>query len=544
MILHFEHRRSPRLLWRRTFVMAPLACLTTLVSGCRAPETLSDPGTLKLMSANDHRAITPLWNSEEQHLVFLNLFHGGHPGVGGEDGVPAGVEGRLAKRWERTPDGRTWTYHLRTDVRWHDGVPVTAWDIEFTWALWEHPTVLRAAPGDQTLTVLDDSTFTVTYKRPGRAVPTSYTYLPRHLLKDLNPEKIDEWEFWDHPVGNGPYRYVRHEPGVFVELEANPDYYLGKPEIDRVILKLGGGNSVVELRAGNVDIVNFSESSALAAELDRDSRFRAVYSVRPRALGILWNQNNPLFQDVRVREALSLGVDRRELARAAFIPDEMSVTDVPVNESQRMTGDYPDPLPYDPDRARRLLAEAGWTDRDGDGWIDRDGVPFRFELLPWGFPDALVLLQAQYRRLGIQMELAQVSTDVFDTRFPEGSWDAALYQPFAHPLRYFDAGFRGIADGTPVETPDFGYENPELTRLARLWQSSFTADGDSLSRRFSEIMREDFPITGLISLVRVQVVHSRLRARDDQFGPGHAFEMWIDEDWEAGLPSNDQGGGR
>ena len=128
------------------------------------------------------------------------------------------------------------------------------------------------------------------------------------------------------------------------------------------------------------------------------------------------------------------------------------------------------------------------------------------------------------------MDIAQVTHEAFDARFPEGSWDAALYPPFAHPIRYFASRLRETGDGEPGEIPDFGYENPELEEMARLFQSSFDPDlGVSLNRRFWEILREDFPITGLISLVAVDVVHSRLRGPDDLFDdPG---EMWIDEDW-------------
>jgi peptide/nickel transport system substrate-binding protein len=501
-----------------------LMLVSALGAGCEPPDTSPEPDTLTLMGTRNHLWITPLAvNTEEQRLVFLPLFHFGHPGTGGVNGVDPGLEGRLVKSWERTPDNRTWTYHLRTDVRWHDGVPVTARDIEFSMALWEHPAVLRAIPGDRTFTLLDDSTFSITYHRPTTGADVYQTFLPRHLLADLDPEAIEEWEFWDHPVGNGPYRYVRHVPGEFVELEANPDYYLGKPRIERLILRLGGGDPVVELKAGHVDIVDLTASPAVAADLDREARFRAVYDIGGRAQSILWNQHNPLFADVRVREALSTGLDRRELARAGFIPDDVRVTDLPLRNNQLIAGDYPDFLPYDPDRARELLAEAGWTDTDGDGWLDRDGVPFHFELLPWRAGDIWVLVQAQYRRLGIRMDIASIATEAFPNRFQEGDWDAAYYQPFAPPLSLLFDPNRA--------PPDFGYENAEIDEMLRVLGTSYTVDRDSVNRRFWEILRRDFPFTGLVSLVYVRVVHSRLRSRDNRFGTSHVDEMWIEEDW-------------
>ena len=139
-----------------TATVATLAAVAAMGSGCTPRDSEQDPYTLNIPTSGDYKVTSPYFGYLEMHLLFLPLFHGYHSGVGGENGVEGGVEGRLVKSWERTPDNKTWTYHLRTDVRWHDGVPVTAWDIEFTWALWEHPAILKAAPGARTVTVLDD----------------------------------------------------------------------------------------------------------------------------------------------------------------------------------------------------------------------------------------------------------------------------------------------------------------------------------------------------------------------------------------------------
>ncbi|MEJ2238852.1 MAG: ABC transporter substrate-binding protein, partial [Gemmatimonadales bacterium] len=133
-------------------------------------------------------------------LLFLEL---ATPNARGE------LEGRLAERWEPLPDHRSWMIHLRQGVRWHDGVPVTAHDVKFTVDLWNHPDVLYVENPIESVEVLDDTTFIMTYK-PGNAWHTYWypgywtVFYPRHLLEHLDPAEFDEWEFWERPVGNGP----------------------------------------------------------------------------------------------------------------------------------------------------------------------------------------------------------------------------------------------------------------------------------------------------------------------------------------------------
>ncbi|MHC4489773.1 MAG: ABC transporter substrate-binding protein, partial [Planctomycetota bacterium] len=102
-------------------------------------------------------------------------------------------------------------------------------------------------------------------------------YYPKHLLENLDPKEFTSWKFWTEPVGNGPYRYVRHVPRTMIELEANPDYYRGKPKIERLVLKFGG-YPLTELMSGNVDCIDISSLEAI--KLADDPRFR-VYQAYP-----------------------------------------------------------------------------------------------------------------------------------------------------------------------------------------------------------------------------------------------------------------------
>ena len=230
--------------------------------------------TITILYPIDERGLGPMGGEASQFLVFLPLVIRNHDGQ---------LEGRLARRWEHSPDYREWTIHLRTDVRWHDGVAVTAHDIKFTLDLFKHPEVHWALPDAYTVTILNDSTYTINYKRaPGRPLdyhgtPLAYwtVYYPKHLLENLDPKEFRNWEFWKHPVGNGPYRYLRTVPKTLIEVEANPDYYRGVPKIERVILKFGLP-SLTELLSGNVDaLVNANRVDIL--KLAADPRFRIYH---------------------------------------------------------------------------------------------------------------------------------------------------------------------------------------------------------------------------------------------------------------------------
>jgi peptide/nickel transport system substrate-binding protein len=473
----------------RQWVALALLCL-----GACNPEGRPGPergSTVTILTYGDERLRN--WGMAGRQLVFLTL-------------VRDSTEAGLACGWDHEPGTRTWTYHLRSDVRWHDGVPVTAHDIAFTMDLFLHLAVTELMPGGMSYRVQDDSTITFTYDQiQGSAYPLDEwtVFFPRHLLEGLDPESFSEWEFWTRPVGNGPYRYVRHIPKVMVELEANPDFFAGPPAIEHVILRFGG-NALTELRAGNVDAM--ATYSGLSIEDLRvlDSRFKAYYSWDAgRRLAIFWNHRSPFFSDVRVRRALTLALDRRSLAAAQSYPDEVPLFDVPLSPGLLSSGDYLEPLPYDTAEAMRLLEEAGWRDLNGDGIRERDGVDFRFTLMAsLGYA---VQVREQYRRVGVLMDIHPIAPDVGRERLETGDFEAA-----------YDIQRNNWGGGLWAETPEecgWGYLDArmsELYRRSRLVEN--WVDGalqDSLYLGMAAIFRRDQPITFLLPEIRFAVAHER-----------------------------------
>lgn len=148
------------------------------------------------------------------HLVFLPMGYQGQ----------YGWQPLLAERYERSDDYKEWKFFLRKDIRWHDRALTTAHDVKFTMDLLKSPDVDDWRHRDFTIEVLDDYSLIIRYKDPTQ-YPWYQTFYPKHILEKLDPKEFWDWDFWRQPIGNGPYRYVRHVKGMMTELEVNSDFF-------------------------------------------------------------------------------------------------------------------------------------------------------------------------------------------------------------------------------------------------------------------------------------------------------------------------------
>lgn len=403
--------------------------------------------------------------------------------------------------WEHSTDYREWTYRLRPDVRWHDGRPVTMDDVEFTLRLHSRPDSPYWGPSlVEALTVHDEATFTV---RGLGWSDAAVSILPKHLVQSLDYQKFYDWDFWLRPVGNGPYRYVRHEPQTMVELEANPGYYKGKPRIARVVLKFAGPSRLTELLSGNVDAIE--TNPAQLPSIANDSRFRTFWELNPHGpWTIVWQNEHPLFREREVRRALSLAINRRELLQVLNLPSQCSLVDGLYTKRQFQRGDGTEPR-YDPAEARRLLDQAGWRQRNRDEMRERGGHDFHFTALTLAeFPGAetAVYLQDQLRRIGVNMELQHFERGVLLDRLKTGKFESIV-------------GFM-IDPESFGEPGGIGYRNAQMTNLVQVART--TADPDALDqayREMSELLRVDQPVAFLFRRAVPHVVHRRVQGLID-----------------------------
>jgi peptide/nickel transport system substrate-binding protein len=438
--------------------------------------------------------------------------------------------GCLVKEWKHSADFRTWTYTLHDNIKWHDGVPFTTQDVQFTWDIRRDPENPQELERYRTLNVIDDFTFAITFHERKEYDPTpnwNY-YLPKHIYEGKTSGEIyeDLQTLSQPPVGYGPYRYVRHLDKTMVELKANPDYFLGELKIDRVVIKYGG-EELTELLAGNVDIAVAPREVVL--KLADDPRFNYYYkAVNPR--GLFWNQNHFLFKDLRVRLALTLAIDRREIYRLYNIPDEIPIVDGTYTHRQILSGELPEPLPYDPEQAKKLFEEAGWKDMDGDGILDKGDRKFRFTvLLQTEALKAATLIQAHFKRQGIQMDIQTLARGPFWLRVEEGEFDAYMGS-FKGGIEYVEA----VLGRNPELNIDIGYASTEMENILDEYYEDWSLDSDEgVGYRLGEVFQRDIPVTFIYRFIHGRIVHRRIKGLSSPsriFPLCHMERLWIEED--------------
>jgi len=503
-----------------------LACtfiITLTVIGC-SRQDVANPSrraaTLTVLHSGDEREVFAPLRYPAQFLLFQSLVQYDERG----EVIPA-----LARGWQHSPDHRKWTFNLRTDVRWHDGVPLTARDVRFTKELFPKAKV-GGLSNPREVQVLDDSTIALVFAEPTDALDWWEVVYPEHLLKDLDPADFWEWEFWTHPVGVGPYRFVGSVPQTMVELEANPDFYAGKPKIERVLLKFGE-TPLTELLAGGVDVASVQRADLL--KLGADPRFRVYDHLFPSMgwrYGIYWNHRDPLFIDPVVRRALTLAIDRRELRQALNLPADFPVVDVLFTGRQWRRGEVPEGLPYDPRRAAAMLDGVGWRDTDGNGIRERNGAEFRFTALApeaGQLDKAALYVQENLRQMGIRMEIqpADPSSQLVRERLRSGRYQALFAR-----LNLGDGVDR---EGIFGDDSWLGYQNAEVTRLVGEIPSAVAPETrDSIHRALWPFLEEDLPAVFLYPLVGTFVADRRVRGLESYFRADpvmHAEELWLDD---------------
>jgi peptide/nickel transport system substrate-binding protein len=314
-----------------------------------------------------------------------------------------------------------------------------------------------------------------------------------------------------------------------MEFEANPNYFRGKPGIERVVLKFVGEKAgVTELLSGNVDVISYTNPTRIP-KLANDPRFRVYYWLYVGvAQAIYWQNDHPLFQDPRVRRALTLAINRRELLQLLSLPEDLPLFDGIYTPRLFRRGELAEPLPHDPARARALLDAAGWRDENGDGVREREGKEARPTAivadLP-GFQEMAIYVQNQLRQVGVRMGIRVLENTIVNERVRDGEFEVA-FAPFRHEPRWLNNRF---GKDSPI-----GYTNAEVAAL--IGRAMVTTEPDEMDRIYRELMeifRRDVPVTFLHPVIRTFIAHRRLRGLSTPFraDPLRFMEhLWLEEE--------------
>lgn len=319
----------------------------------------------------------------------------------------------LAERWEISPDGKAVTFYLRRNAKWHDGTPVTAEDVKFTYeANLKHHFMTNCnliwEPFFERAEIKDPWTVTCHFKRPvayAALLEEAGNYmLPKHIWEDIvatgDPGKAAGRELM---IGNGPFIFERYDPAERIAyLKANPDYFAGKPVLNEVRYKIFDtmDQAVLALCKGEIDGLGTYYESVAPAYAEALEKTKGV------SLGLTPNTGISFLLQFNVqkyplnlkemREAISLALDYNQLVKMfaggygevpgrGFIPP-------------RVPGHNPElsRLAYDPEGAKRILDSLGLVDKNGDGWRDLPtGEKLILALIPYGSPDELYIRMAE-----------------------------------------------------------------------------------------------------------------------------------------------------
>lgn len=236
------------------------------------------------------------------------------------------LEGDLAESWEVSRDGLQITFHLRRGVKWHDGHDFTSRDVLYTYRVTVDPKTPTAYAEDfkqvQSAQAPDSYTFRVTYAKPFAPALASWgmPILPAHLLegKDITKSPLSR-----NPVGTGPYIFKEWVPGQRVILEANPKYWEGAPRLSRYVYRIIPDNSTMymELKAGGVDMMGLSPVQYQRQTTGKEflARFNKYRYPASAYTYLGYNLRLPMFQDVRVRRAITCAINKEEIIQGVLL---------------------------------------------------------------------------------------------------------------------------------------------------------------------------------------------------------------------------------
>jgi len=458
-----------------------------------------------------------------------------------------GFTPRLARSWEWAADSMSIAFAIDPRAQWHDGRPVRASDVRFTLRLLKDPKAATQyaslLENVDSISVRDSLTAVAWFRKrtPEQFYDVAHQVyvLPEHVLKDIPPDKLATSEAAMRPMGSGRFRLARFEPGVRVELVADTAHYRGRPKLDRVIFSFVAdpGAAVTQVMSGQADFFENLPADVLQ-RIDTSGVARSLRYPGLQYGFMLMNQRDPkrlavahpIFGDRRVRQAISMALDRQAMVRNIF--DTLGM--LGSGPFSKALADTTIVLPlFDRARAAALLDSAGW--RVGpDGIRSRAGRPLRFGVMVPTSSQArmryAVLIQEQLKSVGAQADNESIDIRAYVDRLQSGRFDALLLALATDPARSGVRQSWGTAAFPPAGQNFARYSNRTVDALFD--SAATTFDRSRMEQQYHrayQMLVDDAPAVWLYDPLTVAGVHKRVRVegmRPDGWYVGLA-DWWI-----------------
>ena len=508
-------RLRPRL--ATASVVAALVALIAQPAGAQeaspSPEEATTPVTFTVGVIGDLNSVNPFKQIDSTESWISGLMYDGLLRYKQEAYEP---EGELAKSWEVSDDGLTWTFHMREGIRWSDGVPITAQD--FVWTadfILDHPDRASAWIDGyrfvDSITAPDDHTVVWRTTRPTvtPGLPGYNLILPEHVWGELgSADAVLTYKNFPDPVVSGAFKLVSWETGQSWEMRARPDYWQGAPHIDTMIFRVYNSNEslVQALIKGAIDYTTIPTAELYNSIKDRPGIGHAVdaaegfYQLSFNLADDPSSTANPAVLDPRVRQAVEYAIDRQtvidRVLRGYATPGSTPIAPVyPYWHWQPPEGVA---RTYDPERAKEILEGAGYRDTDGDGIreVPGTGEPLHLRLYnAVGDTDGIrstPFLKGWLRDVGIDVSVRSMTDSQLYNLWYAFDWDLILYSWGTGPdPDFLLSTFRANQCGYWSDTC---YHNPEYDKLYKDQQTTVDpAERKKIVDQMQQMLYRDVP---------------------------------------------------
>ncbi|MCG2711612.1 MAG: peptide-binding protein [Candidatus Omnitrophica bacterium] len=445
--------------------------------------------------------------------------------------------GDLAESWTVEENGLVIIFHLRKNVRWHDGALFSAEDVEFTYKALINPQVRTPYSGDfqkvENMEIIDPFTIKVTYKEAFSPGLSSWgmNIMPKHILEN---EDLNNSAFGRRPIGTGPYKFKEWKTQEFVVLEANDDYFEGRPYIDKYILKVipDPATMFLELQSRGIDSMGLT-SLQYARQTDSPFFKREYQKFRYQGFSYTYMGYNLLdekFSDVRVRRAINHAVNKKELIDGILLGLGTECTGPFAARSWAYNNDVRSAL-YEPVKALELMKEAGWVPNK-DGILQKNGQIFEFTIITnQGNEErkyAAQIIQRRLQKIGMKVKIKVVEWSAFINEFVNKRNFEAILMGWSLSL---DPDMYDIWHSSKTKQGEFnfvGYSNKEVDNLLSKGRSEFDqAKRKVIYHRIHELIYNDQPYLFLYNPDNLPILSSRIKGiKPAPAGISYNFIKW------------------